>query len=584
MKPIKGVRLAVLGGVLGMVLGVAQAQDAAVLEAESQRQQRQALERERVQAEQLQPRPDVRLPRSAAESPATAWPADESPCFVIDTLLLEAASPARRSWDWLAAHVTQPDDPADMLGRCLGAQGVGVILARLQQALLSQGWITTRIIAPPQDLSTGQLLLVVHEGRVSQIRFAEGHGQRATRFNTLPIRAGDVLNLRDLEQGLENFKRVPTVQADIAVGPGAEPGLSELVIRHEQAFPFRVLVSLDDSGQRSTGTYQGAITVSYDNPFTLSDLFYFTAHGAVGGQSAGPRGNSGYVAHYSVPWGHNLWSLNSSRSQYRQTVAGAIQDYTYSGQSQQWDVRLSRVVQRDQQGKTTAAIRGFHRQSRNFIDDTEVEVQRRAVSGVDLSVGHRRSAGAGHWEAQLTHRQGIKAWGALPAPEEAFGEGTAQMRLWLLDAQLSQAFLVGGQRWTYQAQLRRQWHQTPLTPQDRMAIGGRYTVRGFDGNQVLSGDSGTLLRQEVATPLGSSPFSVYAGLDWGRVGGPAAERLAGRELMGGVLGLRWFSMQPAVASWRCARRRSGQVRAAPERWVQRCVRAAWQALRGHALP
>jgi hemolysin activation/secretion protein len=382
------------------------------------------------------------------------------------------------------------------------------------------------------------LHLLVHEGRVSQIRFAQGHGQRATRFNTLPIRAGDVLNLRDLEQGLENLKRVPTVQADIAVEPGSEPGLSELVVRHEQAFPFRLHVSLDDSGQRSTGTYQGAITVSVDNPFTLSDLFYFTAHGAVGGQSAGTRGNSGHVAHYSVPWGLNLWSFNSSRSQYRQTVAGALQDYTYSGQSQQWDVRLSRVVQRDQQGKTTAAMRGFHRQSRNFIDDTEVEVQRRAVSGVDLSVSHRRSVGAGHWEAQLTHRQGIKAWGALPAPEEAFGEGTGQMRMWLLDAQLSQAFLVGGQRWTYQAQLRRQWHQTPLTPQDRMAIGGRYTVRGFDGNQVLSGDSGTLLRQEVATPLGSSPFSVYAGVDWGRVGGPAAERLAGRELMGGVLGLR----------------------------------------------
>lgn len=538
MKPIKEVSLVVAGGVLGMVLGVAQAQDAAVLDTESLRQQRQALERERMQAEQLQPRPDVRLPRSAIESPATAWPGDESPCFVIDTLLLEVAPPARRPWNWLAAHVTQPDDPADMLGRCLGAQGVGVILARLQQALLSEGWITTRITAPPQDLSTGQLLLVLHEGRVSQIRFAQGHGDRATRFNTLPIRAGDVLNLRDLEQGLENLKRVPTVQADIAIEPGTEPGLSELVIRHEQAFPIRVHVSLDDSGQRSTGTYQGAITVSVDNLLTLSDLFYFTAHGAVGGQSAGPRGNSGYVAHYSVPWGHNLWSFNSSRSRYRQTVAGALQDYTYSGQSQQWDVRWSRVVQRDQQGKTTAALRGFHRQSRNFIDDTEVEVQRRAVSGVDLSVGHRRSAGTGHWEAQLTHRQGIKAWGALPAPEEAFGEGTAQMRLWLLDAQLSQAFEIGGQRWTYQAQLRRQWHQTPLTPQDRMAIGGRYTVRGFDGNQSLTGDSGTLLRQEVATPLGSSPFSAYAGVDWGRVSGPAAERLVGRELMGGVLGLR----------------------------------------------
>ena len=522
----------------GALAGIAFAQDPAALDAESQRQHRRAQERAQVEAERHQRPVDVRLPNAPPAIGGLRFPDKEEPCFLIHELKVESGDAPRHDWSWLRAELDQPPGAEPALGRCLGAEGIGVVLARLQQAIVSRGWITTRVMAPPQDLNRGELRVRVHEGVVSQIRFADRHGDRGSLFNTLPVRAGDVLNLRDLEQGLENLRRVPTVYADIAVEPGGEPGHSELVVRHEQAFPLRFHVSLDDSGQPSTGTYQGALTVSVDNPLALSDLFYVTAHGALGGRSSGPRGNSGYAAHYSVPHGHNLWSFNTSRSQYRQTVAGAQQDYTYRGRSQHWDVRLSRLVQRNQQGKTTAAVRGFHRQSRNFIDDTEVEVQRRAVSGVDLSVGHRRSAGTGHWEAQLTHRQGIKAWGALPAPEEGFGEGTAQMRLWLLDAQLSQAFEIGGQRWTYQAQLRRQWHQTPLTPQDRMAIGGRYTVRGFDGNQSLTGDSGTLLRQEVATPLGSSPFSAYAGVDWGRVSGPAAERLVGRELMGGVLGLR----------------------------------------------
>ncbi|MEW5886540.1 MAG: ShlB/FhaC/HecB family hemolysin secretion/activation protein [Pseudomonadota bacterium] len=518
--------------------GFAFAQDAALLEAEAQRQQRQQQERERQQAQQLQPTLDVRLSDPAATPAALALPDEESPCFVIHTLHIDAAQPHQQDWAWLHAHIGRPGDRSAVVGSCLGVQGVGVVLARLQQVLVGRGYITTRVTAPPQNLASGALHLRVHEGVVSQIRFADGHGERATRFNTLPIRAGDVLNLRDLEQGLENLKRVPTVQADFAIEPGAEPGQSELVLRHQQAFPFRVHASLDDAGSPSTGRLQGSITLSYDNWWTLSDLFYITLHTAVGGKDPGPRGNRGHTVHYSVPWGYNLWSFNRSQSRHHQTVAGALQNYIYSGTSVQHDVRLARVVQRDQAGKTTAAVRAFHRRSRNFIDDTEVQVQRRAVSGLDLSLGHRRSLGAGQWEAQLTHRQGIKAWGALPAPEEAFGEGTAQMRLWLLDAQLSQPFQLGGLRLAYQGRLRGQWHQTPLTPQDRFAIGGRYTVRGFDGHRVLAADSGVLLRNELSTRLGASPYSLYAGLDWGRVSGPAAQALVGRELTGAVLGLR----------------------------------------------
>jgi hypothetical protein len=50
------------------------------------------------------------------------------------------------------------------------------------------------------------------------------------------LKPGDVLNLRDLEQAIENFRRVPSAQAEIVVEPvqGA-PGRSDLVIRYQQA-------------------------------------------------------------------------------------------------------------------------------------------------------------------------------------------------------------------------------------------------------------------------------------------------------------------------------------------------------------
>lgn len=524
---------------IGMCFAIsATAQTSFDPESESLRQFRQEQDRQDLQSRQLQTQPDVRLPL-LNDSPVTVvLPDAESPCFEIHNIRFTVTGAGRQDWDWLAQHIQLPEDTYPVLGRCLGVQGIGAIMARLQQAVVQQGWTTTRIIAPPQDLSQGVLQLEVLEGVVRQIRFADGYGKRATRFNTLPLREGDLLYLRDLEQGLENFKRVPTVAADISIEPGAQPGESDLLIRHTQAFPFRVNASADDSGSSTTGKYQGSLTLSYDNWWTLSDLFYITWQSELGGKDAGERGNTGHSLHYSVPWGYSLLSLNSSSSKYHQTVAGAFQNYVYSGQNEQHDAQLSRIIQRDQAGKTTAALRAFHRRSRNYIDDTEIEVQRRAVSGVDISLGHRRSWGQGQWEATLTYRQGINAWGALPAPEEAFGEGTARMRLWLLDASLSTPFDLGSQRWNYLSRLRAQSHQTRLTPQDRFAIGGRHTVRGFDGISLLSADSGMFVRNELSTQLGASPYSVYLGLDLGRVSGPFAEQLVGRHLAGAVVGMR----------------------------------------------
>lgn len=519
------------------VSSTAAAQSSLDLDSESLHQFRQDQERLRQQREQLQPQSDARIPSLLEPQLTLVFPEVESPCFEINTISLIASESPLTYWDWLYDHIDYPQDSKAVLGRCLGAQGVGVIMARLQHALVQNGWSTTRVLAPPQDLSSGELRLDILEGVVSNIRFEEEYGQHATLFNTIPVRPGQLFNLRDIEQGLENLRRVPSVEADISIEPGDEPGQSELLIRHKQDFPLRILASIDDSGSTSTGKYQGAFTLSYDNLSTLSDLFYVTFLSEVGGREEGDRGNSGYAMHYSIPWGYSLFSFNNSSTQYHQTVAGAFQNYVYAGTSDQYDAQLSRVLQRDHAGRTTAALRGFHRRSRNYIDDTEIEVQRRAVSGVDVSIGHRRSLWSGQWEAVLTHRRGGGAWGAMPAPEEAFGEGTSRMRIWLLNASVHMPFDFVNQRWNYQGAFRGQWHKTPLTPQDQFSIGGRYSVRGFDGESVFSGDSGILLRNEVSTLLGQTPYSLYMGLDWGRVSGQSTQQL-GNELAGAVVGLR----------------------------------------------
>ena len=176
-------------------------------------------ERERIQRQQQEIRPDVRLsaPAVLPEGVPSAeldefLPTDETPCFTIHSLHLVGDESARFQWLLEHADQTQSGQEDKVIGRCLGTHSINIILHRLQAALTQRGWITTRVLVEPQDLASGQLHLNLLPGRVGQIRLspnAQGELPKHANLGTaFPIRPGDLLNLRDLEQGLENLRRI----------------------------------------------------------------------------------------------------------------------------------------------------------------------------------------------------------------------------------------------------------------------------------------------------------------------------------------------------------------------------------------
>ncbi|MDO8769380.1 MAG: ShlB/FhaC/HecB family hemolysin secretion/activation protein [Burkholderiaceae bacterium] len=502
-------------------------------------EQRRAQERERVLREQQENAPDERR-TSPAPAEAARLPTEAS-CVVIQQLGIKTvagdSSPASR-WDWALDAAAGPANDDSPLRRCVGTEGINLILKRVQDAVMARGYSTTRVLLEPQDLHNGVMMLTVLPGRIRAIRFAEPVDARANAWNAVAAQPGDILNLRDIEQALENFKRVPTAQADIQVAPGETPGQSDLVISYKQALPLRLSLSADDSGAKSTGKYQGSTTLSFDNPLALNDLLYFSFNGDLGGGLDGERGTRGRTVHYSVPYGYWLLGATASYNHYHQNVAGFSQDYVYSGTSSNLEFKLSRLVYRDAARKTTASLAAFRRSSNNFIDDTEVEVQQRKVGGWQAALNHREFIAESTLDTTLTYKRGTGAFDSLPAPEEAFGEGTSRFRLVTLDLGLTTPFQLAGQKFKYNASARIQANRSPLTPQDRFAIGGRYTVRGFDGESSLSAERGWLLRNDMGVMLGDSGQELYAGLDYGQVGGPSSDFLLGKHLAGAVIGLR----------------------------------------------
>ena len=505
------------------------------------------------------------LPRAVEAPSVTLLPALEAPCFQIRSVVYLDAPAYADAWlnEALSAPRRADGQTDDPRGRCLGPQGIAIVLQRVQNALIAQGYSTSRVFAPDQDLSKGALRLQVVLGRIGHIRLkpVDGAGAEAgldsgagaltaphlVLGTTLPLRPGDALNLRDIEQGLDNLQRVYGATADFEIVPTPdEPNHSDILIRYTPGPRLRLGLNVNDAGGRTTGIYQGSASLSLNNLLGLADTFYVTVGNdlnqdlgqPLGVLPAGYRGTRNNSVHYSLPLGYWTVGYTANHSVYYQTVPGVNLDYLYSGESNDQALAFTRTIWRDARARLSVTAKAWQRDSRNWIEDTEVVVQRRVNGGWEAGLDFRLEQGSSLYTAGGSFRQGTGAFGTIASPEEASGMGTSYMRFYRFNAAALVPFNFEGEHWRYQAALNMQQHITPLPSPDWFSIGSRYTVRGFDGNASLVGDSGYTLRQDVGWLWGRQAQELYFALDTGEVSGPNAALNPGRALIGMALGQR----------------------------------------------
>ncbi|WP_279625940.1 POTRA domain-containing protein, partial [Rodentibacter heidelbergensis] len=99
------------------------------------------------------------------------FPQQEAQCFPIHQLVLtdfdennenkKLIQPSRFHWALNAVY----EERDFALPACIGAEGINVLLRRIQNRLIDFGYITTRVLVEPQDLRSGMLVLTVIPGK-----------------------------------------------------------------------------------------------------------------------------------------------------------------------------------------------------------------------------------------------------------------------------------------------------------------------------------------------------------------------------------------------------------------------------------
>ena len=446
--------------------------------------QNRLLEEQRRRLEELQD-----LPGKDAKPQTPALPVDTR-CFPIKDIELKGADSLS------GADRTRLLKP--YIGECLGVAQLNQLLKVITDHYIDNGRVTSRAYLPQQDLSSGHLQVLVVEGKLESLRGAEGSSitdrELAMAF---PGKVGEALNLREVEQLVDQLSRLPSRQAQMELTPGSQIGGSEVLVKNIPQKPWRASLSRNNDGQKSTGEQQWGAGLEWDSPLGLADqLILRGGHDAL---SDHQKTSKNSMLYYNVPWGWWNFSYTYSESEYR--TPGDLNGYKYkqTGDSQNHQLRAERVIHRDDLSKTSVNVGLSHLRTNNYFNDELLEVSSNRLSEFQVGITHGRRIGNAFVNLDVGMQNGTGAFDAQREDQERIrGILTPNARYRKYTATMSylQPFTLWGESLSFSSLATGQRSEDVLYPAQRMSLGGSYSLRGFK-DQQLSGDSGGYWRNEV---------------------------------------------------------------------------------------
>ncbi|XMB52399.1 ShlB/FhaC/HecB family hemolysin secretion/activation protein [Pseudomonas fluorescens] len=426
------------------------------------------------------------LPGKAAAPATPATPVDTR-CFAINTIELggaDALSEGERT------ELIKP-----YLGQCLGVPQLNAVLKVITDRYLAKGLVTSRAYLLQQDLSSGNLKIQVVEGKLESLKAAEGSGITDRQLTmSFPGKQGDLLNLREIEQMVDQLNRLPSNQAQMELAPGKAVGGSDVLVKNTAQKPWRIGLSRHNGGQRSTGEQQWGASLDWDNPLGLADQFSLRGgHDAVSDHQKTSRNS---MLSYSLPFG--WWNLSYSYidSEYRSRAEANNFKFKQTGDSQTHQVRLERVIHRDALSKTSLNTGIAYLRTNNFIEDSKLALSSNRLSEAQVGINHGRRIGGSFLNIDLGMQNGIGAFDAQANHDPKPGQPDARYRKYTATVSYLYPFKLWGESFSFSSLMTGQHSEDVLFSPQRMSLGGQSSIRGYK-DQMLAGDSGGYWRNDL---------------------------------------------------------------------------------------
>ena len=468
---------------------------------------------------------------------------NEEPCFIINEILLigEGSDKFKQYLKKASKNVNFKK------GSCLGKNSINTIYDAFYNEILKSGFITTTINLPSQNLKGKTLTFEIIPGKIDEISLNDKNStkNRASLFTSFKINKKDnILNLRDIEQALEVLQNASNGNVSFKLIPSNKENYSDIKITKEEKLPLNLSLSFDNLGSRATGKYQGGVNLNALNLMGFNEIWYSSYSKNIfkadkqSVENDTKRGKTDNIYYgITIPYKRFSLDFNEYRYNYDQAIPGAFGVYKYSGKSKRRNLTLNYLYHRDQISKNSIFFRLWEKENKNYIEDYELDNQRKKTAGYEIGLSSQIFIENGHIVFGTTYKKGTGARGALRAPQEDYNDGTNRFGMISVDFNFNKSSSIVPL--TYDFKFHGMWNNRPLTIQERLNIGGYYTVRGFDGEMSLVGDRGYYIRNTLEYGISNNHF-MYAAFDFGKVSGKSSNYMTDNTLFGYGIGLKGY--------------------------------------------
>lgn len=428
------------------------------------------------------------------------------------------------------------------VNRCLGLSEMNQLIKEVSNLYLERGYITSRAFIQPQGLKQGILNILVVEGKVESISSPNKTlTDRQLRW-AFPVQENEVLNLRDLEQGIEQLNRLQQNQAKLDIKPGSNTGDSLVEILNTASSPFHANASVDNSGSEATGEWIAGLSLSWDNPLNINDNLYLTFSNAFSGDEGGESKSAATA--YSLGRGYATFSINANYFEYEQLVEGTSIDFQTSGTASNQTIGMAYMVYRGQRDKLSLDTDFTRKESKNYLEDVFLETSSRTLYIPSAGLSYTRQLERGMLRAGFNWAHSMDVFDATTKVAEA--EKDYQFDSYSLDFAISHNFSVGEQLIRYLSNLHIFYSPDDLIASEGLSIGGRYTMRGME-EETISGTEGFYWRNDLAYPMDFQIGRIepFIGVDYGMSNTPDFNEDTATAT-GVVAGLRYAASYASV--------------------------------------
>lgn len=371
----------------------------------------------------------------------------------------------------------------------------------LEQAYRSRGYHAVKVLMPEQELQGGVVRLTVFEVRIGTVTI-EGnkHFDNANIRRSIPkLKEGDVPDLDKISMNIRVANENPSRKTQMVLQGGDNKDTTNALLKVVDEKPWKVGVSLDDTGNDQTGSLRLGFLAQHANLFNLDHLLtlqYTTSPDHADKVSI-------YSFGYRVPlysWGDSIDFYGGYSDVDSGTVQSGILSLNVSGKGTFAGVRYNQNLTRIGSYEHRILYGFDYRRFENNIDLAGIPLGT-TTEALPLSIGYAGTK-------SFTGGSEIGGWASLSQNIPGGDKGeTADYRKVRSDAFAEFTILRAGATGVYafpadvqgRFTVSGQYTWMPLIPGEQFGMGGQGTVRGF-GERELADDIGLAGSLELYSP------------------------------------------------------------------------------------